>query len=59
MRFREVSALTNQGVYEAFKLLVSDINSDPILLKQSYDQEKMRNKDKDEFKDVEVSTSTH
>jgi len=28
MRFREVCAFTNHGVYEAFKVLISDINSD-------------------------------
>jgi hypothetical protein len=44
MRFREVSALTNQGVYEAFKVLISDVNSDNILQKKFYDREKFKNK---------------
>lgn len=34
MRIREVSALTNQGVMDAFKLLVQDIQGDHILAKE-------------------------
>ena len=40
MRYREVSALTNHGVYDAFKLLVSDIHNCNILAKEFYDKEK-------------------
>lgn len=40
MRFREVSALTNTGVYEAFKALISDIYHDQTLNKEYQDMEK-------------------
>jgi len=49
MRFREVSALTNQGIQKAFKTLVSDITGNSILNKEHYDNERLKNKDKDEF----------
>jgi hypothetical protein len=37
IKLREVSALTNQGVQEAFKLLIHDIHHDPILHKAYLD----------------------
>lgn len=40
-----MSALTNKGVLEAFKVLVSDIDSCHILAKEFYDKEKSKNKD--------------
>lgn len=40
IRYKEVSALTNQGVYEAFKVLVSDIHNCNILHKEYFDREK-------------------
>lgn len=55
MRYREVSALTNQGIYEAFKILISDIHSCNILHKEFYDQEKLKNREQDELKEMEVS----
>ncbi len=45
MRFREVSALTNSGINEAFKVLISDMHSCSILYKEFYDQEKLKNRD--------------
>ena len=45
MRYREVSALTNQGIYEAFKVLIGDIHSCNILHKEFYDLEKLKNKE--------------
>jgi GTPase involved in cell partitioning and DNA repair len=55
MRIREVSALTNQGVTDAFKLLVQDIQGDHILAKEFQDQEKLKNKEQDEMKEMEVT----
>lgn len=40
IRYREVSALTNAGIYDAFKAIVADINGDSILHKEFYDLEK-------------------
>jgi hypothetical protein len=37
LRFREVSALTNQGIQEAFKILIGDIQGCNILHKEFYD----------------------
>jgi hypothetical protein len=37
VRHREVSALTNAGIQDAFKALVADINGDSILHKEFYD----------------------
>jgi len=54
MRYREVSALTNQGIYEAFKVLISDIHGCNILHKEFYNLEKLKNRDKDELKEMEV-----
>lgn len=54
MRFREVSALTNQGIYEAFKILVQDIHSCNILHKELYDLEKQKNKDNEDMNNMEV-----
>lgn len=42
MRFREVSALTNYGVYEAFKTLVSEVYHDHTLNKEYQNQEKQQ-----------------
>eukprot|EP00347_Sterkiella_histriomuscorum_P005784 403355282 len=53
MRYREVSALTNQGIQEAFKILIGDINSCNILHKEFYDLEKMKNREQDELKEME------
>ena len=54
MRLREVSALTNQGIHEAFKVLITDIHSCNILHKEFYDQEKIKNRDLEELKEIEV-----
>jgi len=37
MRYREVSAMTNQGIFEAFKVLITDVHSDNILHKEFFD----------------------
>lgn len=55
MRYREVSALTNSGIADAFKILVQDIQGDNILQKEFHDSEKQKNKEHDELKDEEVS----
>lgn len=47
IRYKEVSAMTNNGVYEAFKMVVSDIHNCNILHKEYFDREKQRNKDID------------
>lgn len=54
IRYREVSALTNQGIYEAFKAIVADINGDSILHKEFYDLEKQKNKEKNGEGDLNV-----
>jgi len=53
IRYKEVSALTNQGIYEAFKMLVTEMNSCNILNKAFYDLEKEMNKNKEDQKEEE------
>lgn len=55
MWLREVSAMTNQGVQEAFKILIGEINSCNILHKEFHDMEKMKHREQDELKEIEVS----
>jgi len=53
MRYREASALTNQGVMESIKILLADIHSCNILHKEFFDLEKRKNRDKEELKEIE------
>ena len=45
IKFREVSALTNVGVYDAFRTLITDIHTDNTLNKEYYDLEKLKKKE--------------
>lgn len=49
MRFREVSSLTNQGIQEAFKILISDINNDSQLGRDLFEKEKRFQKDNEDL----------
>ena len=58
MRFREVSALTNSGISEAFKVLISDMHSCSILYREFYDFEKIKNRDQEELAEINVRYSS-
>lgn len=42
IKIKEVSALTNQGIAEAFKMLVNDLNKDQVLTKEEAEYDRMR-----------------
>jgi GTPase involved in cell partitioning and DNA repair len=40
IKIKEVSALTNQGISEAFKALIEDLQNDPVLSKENEEYNK-------------------